>query len=294
VQSKPLTGVGLWSGGLRRHPDDAEIRAAAAELEELGYAALFIPGGPVAAADVFPAIVRLLDSTRSIPVVTGILSIWMNDASSVASFFAETEQSHPGRLITGLGVSHAPLVDRDDPGRYTKPLTAMRAYLDELDASDPPVPKERRLLAALAPKMLELSRERALGAHPYFVPVAHTRYAREQLGPDPVLAVEQAVLLETDPVVAREHARKHMAPYLTLPNYVQNILRHGYAEEDVADGGSDRLVDEIVCWGDEEAIGARIAAHREAGADHVCLQVVGPLDQGLPLDDWRRLAVLTG
>jgi probable F420-dependent oxidoreductase len=156
------------------------------------------------------------------------------------------------------------------------------------------VPKERRLLAALAPKMLELSRERALGAHPYFVPVAHTRYAREQLGPDPVLAVEQAVLLETDPVVAREHARKHMAPYLTLPNYVQNILRHGYAEEDVADGGSDRLVDEIVCWGDEEAIGARIAAHREAGADHVCLQVVGPLDQGLPLDDWRRLAVLTG
>jgi probable F420-dependent oxidoreductase len=285
--------VGIWSGGLRRHADDGEIRAAAAELEELGFSALFVPGG-VSGDDVFPALERLLASTRSIPIVTGILSVWLHDASRVAAFFAETERSHPGRLLTGIGVSHAPLVDRDEPGRYRKPLSAMREYLDELDASDPPLASDRRLLAALSPRMLELARDRALGAHPYFVPVEHTRSAREQLGPGPVLAVEQAVLLETDATVARELARKHMATYLTLPNYVQNILRHGFSDDDVADGGSDRLVDEIVCWGDEAAIGARVAAHRDAGADHVCLQVVGPLDQGLPLEDWRRLGALTG
>jgi len=291
VHNKPLTGVGIWSGGLRRHPDDGEIRAAAAELEEIGFSALFIPGG-IAGDDVFPAVERLLDATRAIPVVTGILSVWLHEAPAVAAFFGSVEQRHPGRFFAGLGVSHAPLVDRDEPGRYRKPLTAMSAYLDELDANDPPLPKERRLLAALAPRMLELARERALGAHPYFVPVEHTRFARAQLGPDAVLAVEQAVLLETDATVAREQARTHMATYLTLPNYVRNILRHGFSDEDVANGGSDRLVDEIVCWGDEAAIGARVAAHREAGADHVCLQVVGPGDQGLPLDDWRRLAAV--
>jgi probable F420-dependent oxidoreductase len=142
--------------------------------------------------------------------------------------------------------------------------------------------------------MLELARDRAAGAHPYFVPVEHTRFAREQLGPEPLLAVEQAVLLETDPAAAREQARRYMKVYFTLPNYVRTLLAHGFAEEDMADGGSDRLVDAIVAWGDEAAIAARIAAHREAGADHVCLQVVSEIDQGLPLEDWRRLAAVTG
>jgi probable F420-dependent oxidoreductase len=238
------------------------------------------------------AVERLLDSTRSIPVVTGILSVWLHEPDAVAALFGRAEARHPGRFLAGLGVSHAPLLDRTDPGRYRKPLDKMRNYLDRLDATDPPIPKERRMLAALAPRMLELARTRAAGAHPYFVPVEHTRYAREQLGPDPLLAVEQAVFLETDPTVAREHARKHMATYLTLPNYVRPLLAHGFTEEDVANGGSDRLVDAIVAWGDEAAIGARIDAQLEAGADHVCLQVVGPLDQALPLDDWRRLAIL--
>jgi probable F420-dependent oxidoreductase len=223
-------------------------------------------------------------------VVTGILSVWVLEAGAVAAFFGRAEARHPGRFLAGLGVSHAPLVDRNEPGRYRKPLGKMQDYLDELDGSEPPLPKERRLLAALAPRMLELARVHAAGAHPYFVSVEHTRFAREQLGPDPLLAVEQAVLLETDPAVAREEARKHMAVYLSLPNYVRPLLAHGFSEEDVASGGSDRLVDGIVAWGDEAAIGARIDAHHEAGADHVCLQVVGPLAQALPLDEWRRLA----
>jgi probable F420-dependent oxidoreductase len=286
VSNRPLTGVGIWSGGLRRHPDDGEAQAAAAELEELGFSALFIPGGP-GGDEVIHGVDRALDATRSIPVVTGIISVWAHEAAKVSAFFAKTEERHPGRFFAGLGVSHAPLVDKDDPGRYSKPLTKMREYLDELD-----VPKERRLLAALAPKMLELARERALGTHPYFVPVEHTRLARERLGPEPILAVEQAVLLETDPEAARALARRHMTVYLTLPNYVRQLLAHGFTDEDVADGGSDRLVDAIVAWGDESAIAARIAAHREAGADHVCLQVVSELDQGLPLEDWRRLAAV--
>jgi probable F420-dependent oxidoreductase len=289
MSNRALTGVGIWSGGLRRHADDGEVRAAAAELEDLGFSALFVPGGP-GGDDIFGAVDRLLDSTRSIPVVTGILSVWVHEADKVAAFFGKAEERHPGRFFAGLGISHAPLVDREAPGRYRKPLDKMREYLDELDATDPPLPKERRLLAALAPRMLELARERALGAHPYFVPVEHTRYAREQLGPDPLIAVEQAVLLETDATAAREQARKHMAVYLTLPNYVRTLLAHGFTEEDVANGGSDRLVDSIVAWGDEAAIAARVAAHVEAGADHVCLQVVSALDQGLPLEDWRRLA----
>jgi probable F420-dependent oxidoreductase len=151
----------------------------------------------------------------------------------------------------------------------------MRSYLDELDASSPPVPPERRFLAALGPKMLELSRDRSAGAHPYFVPVEHTSYAREIIGPDALLAPEQAVLLETDPDRARVGARQHMERYLQLPNYANNLLRHGFSESDLSDGGSERLADAIVAWGDEAAIAERVRAHHEAGADHVCIQVVG-------------------
>jgi probable F420-dependent oxidoreductase len=294
VTATPLSGVGIWSGGLRRHADDTEVREAAAELEELGFSALFVPGGPVSADDMFPSLDRLLGATSTIAIVTGILSIWVHQADTVAEYYASAEARHSGRFYAGLGVSHAPLVDRDAPGRYSNPLTEMRSYLDRLDAHEPPIPTERRILAALAPKMLGLARDCALGAHPYFVPVAHTRWAREQLGEGPLLAVEQAVVLETDPAVARATAREFMATYLRLPNYVKPILQHGFAEEDIADGGSDRLVDEIVCWGDETAVAARIAAHRKAGADHVCLQVVGPLAQALPRDDWRRLAIAAG
>jgi probable F420-dependent oxidoreductase len=163
----------------------------------------------------------------------------------------------------------------------------MRRYLDELGGA---VPASRMLLAALAPRMLELARGRTAGSHPYLVPVEHTRYAREQLGLDATLAVEQTVLLERDPATAREQARDFLATYLNFPNYVNNFLRHGFTEQDLRDGGSDRLVDGIIAWGDEDAIAARVGAHHQAGADHVCIQVIAPQAQGLPLDEWRRLA----
>ncbi len=288
-----LSGVGVWSGGLRRHPDAREIAAAAAELEELGYTALFVPGGN-GGDDVFAAIDNLLVATTSIPVITGILGVWQFDAAKVATVWSDVESRHPGRFHVGLGISHAALVDRHEPGLYRKPFSKMVEYLDELDQLAPAVPRERRLIAALGPRMLELTRERTAGAHPYFVPVEHTRFARERLGAGRLLAVEQAILLETDPTAARELARDHMAVYLALPNYVNNLLRHGFEESDVTDGGSDRLVDAIVAWGDEDAIAARVAAHRDAGADHVCVQVIGPQQQGLPLADWRRIAVALG
>jgi probable F420-dependent oxidoreductase len=141
--------------------------------------------------------------------------------------------------------------------------------------------------------VLELARQRTAGSHPYFVPVDHTRYARQALGPGPVLAVEQTVLLETDPAAARQTARAFMAAYFNFPNYVNNLLRHGFTEDDIRDGGSDRLVDAIVAWGDEQAIHDRVAAHHAAGADHVCIQVLGPSAQGMALEEWRRLAPRT-
>jgi probable F420-dependent oxidoreductase len=149
------------------------------------------------------------------------------------------------------------------------------------------------LIAALAPRMLKLARERAAGSHTYFVPVEHTRYAREALGPDAILAVEQTVLLETDPVRAGEQAREFTSAYLRLPNYVNNLLRLGFTDEDVAGSGSEGLVNEIVAWGEEEAIASRIAAQLAAGADHVCIQVLGPRGQAIALEEWRRLAPVT-
>jgi probable F420-dependent oxidoreductase len=277
-----LGRVGIWSIGLRFHPDAAEIAEAAAELEELGFGALFTPGG-VGGDDVFPSMGRLLAATRAVPVVSGIVNVWKHPPEETAAAFAELERAHPGRFQLGLGISHADLVDG-----YGRPLATMNAYLDGLDA----VPQERRLVAALGPRMLDLARERAAGTHPYFVPVEHTRYARERLGPAAVIALEQAVLLETEPSAARARAREHMAGYLTRPNYTNNLLRLGFAEDDLRDGGSDRLVDAIVAWGDEQAAAERVAAHHAAGADHVCLQVVGGVEHGLPREQWRRLATV--
>ena len=284
----PLAGVGIWSAGLRRHEDAGELAEAAAELEQLGYTSLFIPGQR-GGEDIFRAAERLLAATGSITVALGVLNIWMHDPDESAAEIHRLDAAYPGRFLAGLGVSHPSLVDGAQPRVYGKPLDAMGEFLDALEAHDPPVPRERLLLAALAPKMLELSRTRSAGTHPYFVPVEHTAFAREALGEGPTIAVEQAVTLTSDPEAARREARSHMAIYLTFPNYVRNLLRHGFTEEDLLDGGSDRLVDGIVAWG-EEAIAARIEAHVAAGADHVCLQVIGGSPRTLPRDDWRRLA----
>jgi probable F420-dependent oxidoreductase len=280
ITPERLGRIGVWARELRFHPDAGEIADAASELEELGYGTLWIPdvGG-----DVFGAVDLLLDATTTTTVATGILNIWTQPAAEVAP--ATMRRAQSGRFALGLGASHAALIDR-----YDKPLTAMRGYLDALDTAEPPVPVGERLLAALGPKMLELSGTRAAGAHPYLVPVEHTRLARGILGPDPVLAPELAVVLDADHERGMQRAREHVAGYLELPNYANNLRRLDFAEEDLADGGSDRLVEALVAVGDAETIAARVAEHLEAGADHVCIQAVGPMGQPLPRETWRGLA----
>jgi probable F420-dependent oxidoreductase len=283
-----LGRIGVWSRELRFHEDRGAAADAARELEALGYGAAWIPdvGGPV-----LEACDELLAATESIAVATGIVNIWMHDAEYVARGRADLERDHPGRFALGLGASHAPVVDADNPGRYQRPYSAMRAYLEELDLATPPVPAAERILAALGPRMMALSRDRAAGAHPYLVTVEQTAAAREVLGPDRVLAPELSVVLDPDPERGRAAAREHIAGYLTLPNYTANFHRAGFEDADLADGGSDRLVDAIVAHGDEEAIAARVGEHLAAGADHVCIQVVHPGgDEYLAREEWRRLA----
>jgi probable F420-dependent oxidoreductase len=282
-----LTGIGIWSGELR-YGDAAEVRDAAAELESLGYTALWIPdvGG-----DVFGALRTLLEPTSTIVAATGILNLWMHTAAEVGDGFAGLEADHPGRTLLGIGVSHSMLIDQSHPGQYEKPLQVTRRYLDELDSVSPTVPADRRVLAALGPRMLELARDRAGGAHPYLVTPEHTEVARAALGDGPLLAPEQHVVLETDAARARAIAREGLTMYLQLPNYVNNWRRLGFGEDDFAGGGSDRLIDHVVVWGDEATIADRVQAHFDAGADHVCVQVYTGADQpGLPRAEWRALA----
>jgi probable F420-dependent oxidoreductase len=209
-----------------------------------------------------------------------------------ASQMALTE-AFPDRFVLGLGVSHQPMVDFVKGQHYDKPLTKMRTYLEAMDNAIYVAPKPAtatRVLAALGPKMLRLAAERAQGAHPYFVPVEHTSVAREALGAGPLLCPEQAVVLSTDAEVARAAARQHMATYLTLPNYTNNLRRLGWSDEDLEPPGSDKLVDAIVAWGDEDAIVARVRDHLERGADHVAVQVLDPDASALPMPQWRALA----
>jgi probable F420-dependent oxidoreductase len=203
-------------------------------------------------------------------------------------------EAYPDRFVLGLGVSHVPLVERLRGHRYEKPLATMRAYLDAMDQapyqSVPPATKPIRVLAALGPKMLHLAAERADGAHPYNVNPEHTAEARGILGQSPYLCPEQAVVLETDPTKARKIGRDFLAIYLSLPNYSNNFLRLGFDESDFKNGGSDRLIDGIIAWGDINAIRNRIRAHQSAGADHVCIQVLTANPQLLPLAEWRQVA----
>jgi probable F420-dependent oxidoreductase len=286
----PLTGTGIWSAPLR-YGDPAAAADAGAELESLGYTALWLPdvGG-----DLFAAVENLLQVTAATVIASGILNIWVHEPAESAAEHARLTAAYGDRFLAGLGVSHQAFVDRAEAGRYRQPLARMREYLDGLDAAPVPLPVESRVLAALRPKMLELARDRTAGAHPYLVTPEHTAIARAALGPDAQLLPEQAVVLEIDPERARALARLHLATYLTLPNYAGNWQRLGFTEDDIADGGSDRLVDALVAWGDEATIAARVDEHRAAGADHVCIQVLGDDLFALPLDDYRRLApVLT-
>ena len=302
--SVDLGRVGIWSRELRYNPDAGARAAAAAELEDLGYGAVFIPdAGPDAGGDVLGAVEHLLAATRRMPLATGVLNIWMNEPADVAARCASLLARFGPRFLLGLGNSHAPLVESVLGVPYSRPYTKMTEYLDALDRAEPPVPAGERMLAALGPRMLALARARAGAVHPYLVPPEHTAAARQALGPGVVLAPEQAVVLGGDRRVTRERARAFVQDYLALPNYVRNLRRLGFTEDDVRGQASDRLVDALVAHGDEDAIAARVRAHHEAGADHVCIYVFGPGPgsgsgsggETLPLDAWRRLApVLTG
>jgi probable F420-dependent oxidoreductase len=282
-QVLPIGAIGVWSPQLREG-DPGAVAEAAAELEEMGFGTIWVPGREH--HDLEERLHLLLSSTQRITVATGIVSIWTHPASATAALHARLASEFPGRFLLGLGVSHAPAVG----GTYRKTLTEMVRYLDALDAADPPVPRSERVLAALAPRMLALARQRALGSHPYLVTPEHTRIAREALGPDALLAPEQTVVLEEAADVARAVARAWLARYLQLPNYADNWVRIGFDRADIENGGSDRLVDALVAWGDVDAIRAKVDAQRAAGADHVAIQVVTSDPTQLPREQWRRLA----
>jgi len=236
----------------------------------------------------------LLAATKRMVIATGIANIYARDAVAMASGQKTLAEAYPDRFLLGLGVSHIPLVEKLRGHRYEKPVATMRAYLDAMDqapySSVPPATKPPRILAALGPKMLELSGERADGAHPYNVNPEHTAQARKILGAQPYLCPEQAVVLEADAEKARAIGRAFLGFYLTLPNYANNFLRLGFDESDFKDGGSNKLIDAIVAWGDLNAIRNRIHEHHTAGADHVCIQVLTADPKGLPLREWRELA----
>jgi probable F420-dependent oxidoreductase len=281
-----LGRIGIWSGQLRR-ADPSAIADAAAELDELGFGAIWVPGGH--GGDVFGDVTRLLAATTRATVATGILNVWMHTPDETAAGHAALAGEHPGRFLLGLGVSHEPPVTSSGQV-YERPLDKMREFLDALDAASPTVPAGERMLAALGPRMLELARDRSAGAHPYLVTPDHTATARGVLGVGPLLATEVMVVLDDDAERARAVARQHLSRYMVLPNYTNNFLRYGFDEGDLLDGGSDRLVDGVIAWGNLDTITARIGEHHDAGADHVCIQVLQADAAALPRDAWRSLA----
>jgi probable F420-dependent oxidoreductase len=286
VGGMELGPVGVWWSGSWKPEIQPELDVAA-ELESLGYGSIWSSGGfERGLTSLFG---RLLDSTARVVIASGIVNIWKASPEELAPSVADLEARHPGRFLLGLGVSHAPVIEE-----YANPYTRMVDYLDALDRMEQTVPKDRRVLAALRPRMLELAAARSAGAHPYFVPVEHTELARRILGRDPILAPELTVVLESEPAKAREVARSFAAGYLGLPNYADNLRSLGYGDDDVAGGGSDRLVDAVVAWGDADAIARRVREHHDAGADHVCVQVLNA-GSGFALEQYRALAeVLVG
>jgi probable F420-dependent oxidoreductase len=281
-----LRGVGVWSGVLR-YGDAGVAAEAATELESLGYTALWLPdiGG-----NLFESLENMLRATKDITVASGILNLWMQEPALTASEYTRLVQAYGRRLLLGIGVSHAPLIDAKVEGGYAKPMARTEAYLDALDSFAATVPADDRVLAALGPKMLALAGAKAAGTHPYNVMPEHTAAARAALGPGKLVLPEQAVVLETDPDKARAIARKFLGGYLALPNYANNWFRFGFTPEDTLNGGSDALIDAIIVWGDIDTIVARVQAHFDAGADHVCVQALSDDPTGLSLATLRELA----
>ena len=289
-----LGPLGVWTFQLDLQPM-ARAQDLVAELEGLGFGALWLP--ELVGREPFASSALLLSATGRITVATGIASLHARTATTMNAGWRTLSEAFPDRFLLGIGVSHQSVVENTHQGQYGKyPYTTMVNYLDTMDGARFAGPSgeaaPRRVLAALGPRMLRLAAERGAGAHTYFVPVEHTAAARKALGEAALLAPEQAVVLESDPARAREIARRHMSMYLGLPNYVGNLRRLGWQDEDLGAGGSDKLVDAIVAWGSVERVAARVQEHLDAGADHVSLQVLTTDPRGLPLAEWRELAPL--
>jgi probable F420-dependent oxidoreductase len=258
MNERPELGrVGVWIGG---QPSPELARG----LDELGYGAVWIggsPGGDLAGVE------SALAATTRITVATGIVNIWKDDPATIAASHHRLADRYPGRFLLGVGAGHP-----EATSRYTKPYEALVQYLDQLDAGG--VPQNQRALAALGPKVLRLAADRTAGAHPYLVTPDHTRQAREVIGPTALLAPEQHAVLDSDPARGRQLARTALRHYLQLRNYTTNWRRLGFTDDDLADSGSDRLVDALVAIGDPTQVAARITRHLDAGADHVCIQLI--------------------
>ena len=268
--------IGVWASyrqfGIERAGEAAKL------AEQLGYGTWWVGASPHV-----PDIGPVLEATSTLAAATGILNVWGNEPGETAEADAALRGDFPGRFVLGIGIGH-PEATSD----YRRPLTTMRAFLDGLDASPSPPPAGERCLAALGPGMVDLAAERTAGTHPYFVPVEHTRWARQRLGPGKLVAPELACVVDTDPVRAKAVARRYAGMYLGMRNYTRNLLRFGFTEGDFADGGSDRLVDAIIPQGSAGQIAEVVRAHLDAGADHVCLQPLG--EEGIPRQSWTALA----
>ncbi|MDQ2812701.1 MAG: LLM class F420-dependent oxidoreductase [Actinomycetota bacterium] len=256
-----LGKIGIWRHSSGLDPD------LLAEVEALGYGAIWLGGSP---AGDLTVVEDVLGATDHIAVATGIVNVWKDDAATVAASYHRIAAKYPGRFLLGLGIGHPEATQE-----YQQPYAKLVSYLDELD--DRGVPAEGRVLAALGPKVLRLAAERSAGAHPYLVTPEHTRQARQIMGDGPLLAPEQKVVFQTDPERARAIGRPPVQkPYLGLTNYLNNLRRLGWTDADFADGGSDALIDALALHGDAEAIARGITAHLDAGADHVAIQVLDP------------------
>jgi probable F420-dependent oxidoreductase len=264
--------LGAW---LPRSIPVDQLSALAPVLEDLGYGTLWVSGGRE--PGVLDTVAELMDVTRAMTIAPGVVNIWAETPQSVTAAWNSIESRHPGRLMVGLGVSHGPLVNQAGLGTYTQPLERTRDFLDELDALADALPQSRRVLGALGPKMLELARERTFGSHPYLVTPENTAAARSVLG-DAFVGPELGVVLEPDLARGRQIAREALSRYFALPNYTRNWLRAGFGPDDLLEGGSDRLIDAVVAIGDVDTVAQRVQEHREAGADHVAVQVLHPLD----------------
>lgn len=285
-----LGRVGLWTADFDLVPMKT-AQEGIARVEQMGFSAVWVPEAVL--REPFASTALLLSATQSMVLATGIASLHARTAQTMQAGWKTLTEAFPDRFLLGIGVSHAPMVQGVHKGSYDKPYTTMVEYLDAMDSgvffSPQPTTPPRRVLAALGPKMLKLAAERGEGAHPYFTPVEHTAFAREAIGKDALLAPELAVVLNQEPSVAREIASKYMSTYTRLPNYANNLKRFGFTDDEIT-GHADRLVDAIVPRGSIETVVARIREHLDAGADHVCVQVLTGTPGVLPMREWEELA----